>query len=105
VSIPDGYIGKVVRITSEAAPSASSNTQSNTDGAEAEEEDEDEEMEEVKIAQEMGEFDEIVVWEHGGVVDEERSGFVRGLGEWVGWAASMHGEEDEVEKVEGKEGK
>jgi ribonuclease H2 subunit C len=68
------------------------------------EEDEGEmDTEEVKIAEQIGTFDEIVIWEHGGVVDKERDGYVRGLEEWVGWAGCMHGDEDEEGK--GGEGK
>jgi ribonuclease H2 subunit C len=52
---------------------------------------------EVKIAEQIGEFDEIMVWEHGGQVDEERDGFVRGVREWTGFAETMHVDEEETE--------
>jgi ribonuclease H2 subunit C len=56
---------------------------------------------ETKIAEQIGSFGEIVVWEHGGKVDEERDGFVRGMREWIGWAECMHvdDEEEEVKKA------
>lgn len=57
--------------------------------------------EEVKIAEQIGEFEEIVVWGHGGVVDEEGDMYVRGLREWVGFAEAMHCDED-GDEVEGK---
>jgi len=67
------------------------------------------ETEEVKIAEQIGTFESITVWEHGGKVDVERDAYVRGLQEWVGWAESMHcdEEEEEEEKVDSgkKEGK
>lgn len=50
----------------------------------------DELPEEVKIAEQIGEFDEVVVWGHGGTVDEGSDIFVRGVREWVGFAESMH---------------
>lgn len=50
---------------------------------------------EVKIADQIGEFDEVVVWGHAGEVDAEQDMFVRGLKEWVGFAESMHLEGDE----------
>ena len=64
--------------------------------------------EEVKIAEQLGEFDEIVVWGHGGVVDEGSDLFVRGVREWVGFAEAMHcddddEEEEEVERSGGKQ--
>jgi ribonuclease H2 subunit C len=71
--------------------------------------DEDEEMEhelpkEIKIAEQIGEFDEVVVWGHGGTVDEGSDMFVRGVREWVGFAESMHcdeeGEEGQSNAVE-----
>lgn len=58
---------------------------------------------EVMIAEQIGEFDEIVVWGHRGRVDAdvEGAGVMRGIREWVGFAESMHVEDDE----EGDEGK
>ena len=58
----------------------------------------DELPEEVKIAEQIGSFDEVVVWGHGGTVDEGSDMFVRGLREWVGFAESMHIDEEEKDK-------
>ena len=55
----------------------------------------DELPEEVKIAEQIGSFDEVVVWGHGGTVDEGSDMFVRGLREWVGFAESMHCDEED----------
>ena len=55
----------------------------------------DELPEEVKIAEQIGTFDEVVVWGHGGTVDEGSDMFVRGLREWVGFAESMHCDEED----------
>ena len=49
---------------------------------------------EVKIAEQVGEFAEVVVWEHGGEVDGSGDVFVKGINEWIGFAESMHMDED-----------
>jgi ribonuclease H2 subunit C len=96
----------VLDITDKLAPQPPRPTQDipiePTDG------DEDEEMqeempEEVKIAEQIGTFDEVVVWGHGGMVDEGSDMFVRSVREWVGFAESMHcDEEGEGEANEAK---
>lgn len=80
---------------SHAHTPASENEDDDDDGMD--EEDGDEAPEEVRIAEQIGEFDEVVVWGHGGVVDEGSDVFVRGVREWVGFAEAMHCEEGEVE--------
>lgn len=90
-----------MNVTEKSLP-VSTNTSSSKVRQEDDDEDEDAEMEdEVKIAEEVGKFDHIVIWEHGGKVDVENSAFVRGLGEWIGFAEGMHWDED-VENVEEK---
>jgi ribonuclease H2 subunit C len=49
---------------------------------------------EVKIAEQVGTFDEVVVWGHGGEVDGSQDVFIRGMNEWVGFAESMHVDEE-----------
>ncbi|KAL1593274.1 hypothetical protein SLS60_010882 [Paraconiothyrium brasiliense] len=68
------------------------------------EEDEEDEQEtvEVKIAERIGEFDEVVVWGHGGQVEAGQDMFIRGVEEWIGFAEAMHGEEGDGEGKEGK---
>lgn len=73
------------------------------DGVGEDEGDDREVMEEVKVAEQIGTFDEIIVWEHDGPVDQERDGYVRGLKEWVGWAGCMHGD-DEEDQSEAQQG-
>jgi ribonuclease H2 subunit C len=51
--------------------------------------------EEVKIADQVGEFDEVVVWGHGGEVEAGQDMFVRGMQEWVGFAEAMHVDEQD----------
>lgn len=50
--------------------------------------------EEVKIAEQIGEFSEVIVWGHGGVVDQDSDAVARGLGEWIGFAEAMHCDEE-----------
>jgi ribonuclease H2 subunit C len=50
---------------------------------------------EVKIAEQVGDFDEVVVWGHGGEVEADQDMFVRGMQEWVGFAEAMHVDEEE----------
>jgi ribonuclease H2 subunit C len=107
--LPTHYTGAVLSITDRLAPTAQSSSQHppETDAsvdadpdADVDADLEDEVLEEVKIAEQLGEFDEIVVWGHGGEVDEGSDMFVRGMREWVGFAESMHCDED-TEDVEG----
>lgn len=77
------------------APRAQRHNRSDQDGQSSDEDDNDDdeagEMEvETAIAEQVGEFEEIVVWGHGGVVEEAGDVYVRGLREWVGFAESMH---------------
>ena len=54
--------------------------------------DEEAEKVEVKIVEQVGSFEEVVIWGHGGEVDASQDCYVRGLGEWIGFAESMHGD-------------
>lgn len=52
-----------------------------------EEEDEEKEIE-VKVMEEVGEWDSIMVWGHEAVMDEDDP-YVRGVEEWVGFSAAV----------------
>ncbi|CAO2654573.1 Nn.00g113060.m01.CDS01 [Neocucurbitaria sp. VM-36] len=93
--LPKKYTGVVLDITEKKLPSAPSREVSSTrrdEGLDDGVDDDagEEEGEDVLIAEEMGRFEEIVVWGHGGTVDEEGEGVVRAVREWVGFAESMH---------------
>ena len=64
----------------------------------------DEEMEdvEVKVAEKIGQFEEIVVWGHGGTVEAESDVYVRGMREWISFAEAANEEEDGDEQTEKK---
>ncbi|USP78914.1 hypothetical protein yc1106_06188 [Curvularia clavata] len=87
--LPENYTGAILTVTDKQLPQ--SRAQAQPDGDETMEDEEGESIPvEVKIAEKIGEFDEVVVWGHGGEVDAGQDMFVRGLKEWVGFAESMH---------------
>lgn len=107
-SLPANYTGAVLNITDKDLLSSTTNSASNGgetgDGEEEDEEDEMDDVEvEVKVAEKVGEFEEVVVWGHGGVVDERSDVYARAVGEWIGFSEAMHCEDDdEGQDVEGK---
>ena len=92
IPLPATHTGAILQVTDKSLARAAPvpDQQAHPDS-----EDEEDVMDDVKIAEQIGSFDEIVVWEHGGVVEGEREGCVRGVGEWVGWAGSMHVDEED----------
>lgn len=52
-------------------------------------EDEEEAEPEVKILEEQATFDEVMVWGHELVVDEDSDPYVRGVEEWIGFAEQV----------------
>jgi ribonuclease H2 subunit C len=90
--LPSNYTGAVLHITDKLAPQARTEDDKMDDGDDAE--DVEEVPEEVKIAEQVGEFDELVVWGHGGEVEVGQDMFVRGMQEWIGFAEAMHMDEE-----------
>ena len=70
--------------------SASGDILPKTDPARVEVEEDEEEEPEVKIMEEQGVFDKIMVWGHEAVMDESDP-YVRGLEEWIGFADQVRG--------------
>lgn len=93
LKLPENYTGAVVQTTEKTLPQKARR-------AEDDEENEEEQVE-VKIAETLGEFDEVVVWGHGGVVDEKEDVYVRGVREWIEFAEAMHGVDEEDEEDAG----
>jgi ribonuclease H2 subunit C len=54
---------------------------------------EEEEAEPVKVLEEVGSFDKIIVWGHEQVPGEDDI-FVRGIEEWIGFAQAMNKYDD-----------
>ncbi|XPS99498.1 hypothetical protein M3J09_008672 [Ascochyta lentis] len=105
--LPEQYTGAVLRVTDKLAqPSraADVNGYDDDDGGDEGDDEMEERPEEVKIAEQVGSFDGMVVWGHGGLVDGEGDLYVRGLREWVGFAEVMHCDGEDDEEGLGKEG-
>jgi ribonuclease H2 subunit C len=99
--LPENYTGAVLHVTDRQVPQAQSKAQQpRDDDDEGEDEDEDMEVVQTAIAEQVGEFDEVIVWGHGGQVDEAQDGLVRGVREWIGWAESMHVDDEEKEDTQ-----
>jgi hypothetical protein len=77
LKIPAGYQGVVLSATDDILPK--------NDPAKGEVDEDEEEEAEVKIMEEKGDFDEVMVWGHEAVMDESDP-YVRGLEEWIGFA-------------------
>jgi ribonuclease H2 subunit C len=82
LKIPAGYKGVVLSASDYILP------KKDPEKGEVEEDEEDEEEPEVKIMEEQGTFDEILVWGHETVMDESDP-YVRGLEEWIGFAEQV----------------
>ncbi|KAI4671645.1 uncharacterized protein J4E78_000141 [Alternaria triticimaculans] len=96
--LPQNYTGAILHVTDKQLPQTRTQPQQPAD-----EDDEDAEVEEsmpveVQIAEQVGEFDEVIIWGHGGEVDGSGDAFVRGMNEWVGFAESMHVDEEEQDE-------
>ncbi|KAL8689368.1 MAG: hypothetical protein Q9218_004946 [Villophora microphyllina] len=95
VKLPEGYRGVIVKDgPKEVDPQQQRRNaerlrrrdEQNVD----EDEDGDEEEEELQIMEEVGEFDEVVVWGHERTVEGDDE-VVRGMEEWIRFAEAMHG--------------
>ncbi|PQE16316.1 hypothetical protein CJF32_00006190 [Rutstroemia sp. NJR-2017a WRK4] len=84
VAVPEGYRGFVGRVGEEVLPVAKEEVD------DEEEEEEEEKQVETKVMEELGVFDEIVVWGHEGVGDVGGEGVGGGVEEWIEWAGKIH---------------
>ncbi|KAI4178987.1 MAG: hypothetical protein L6R41_008100 [Letrouitia leprolyta] len=89
VRIPNAYRGIVVKTEAKASENLSINRERIRQRGEGEQggEDNDEEQE-VKVLEEVGKFEEVMVWGHESVADGDHT-FVRGLEEWIGFAEAV----------------
>jgi len=79
VKVPKGYKGVVMSRTERVLPRPA---------VEDREEDDEEKEIEVKVIEEAGEWDSIMVWGHEIVMDEEDP-YVRGVEEWIDFSAAV----------------
>jgi ribonuclease H2 subunit C len=87
--LPANYSGHLLQKTNAlvvSKPKARIPRPRDEEEVEDEEEEEEELPQEVKVVEEKGRFDEILVWAHESVPAEEEDVYVKGLGEWIGWA-------------------
>ncbi len=51
-------------------------------------------------AEELAEFDQIMVWDHAQLPDGEMDPYLRGLEEWIGFAETIHSVlEEDIKKA------
>ena len=85
LKVPAGYTGVVVREVEEEKPQSRRNEEP-LRGTGSEEE--EEEIEKPRLVEKAAEFEEIVVWGHDSVVDDDDA-FVKGIEEWIGFAEAV----------------
>jgi ribonuclease H2 subunit C len=89
--LPAGYSGHLLQKTNKIVPvKPKIHVPRHNEEEEDEEEDEEEEIPvEVKVVEEKGRFEEILVWQHESVPAEEEDVYIKGLGEWMSWAEKV----------------
>jgi ribonuclease H2 subunit C len=95
--LPENYTGAILHVTDKQLP-PQRKQQQHVDGEEDEEAEEESMPVDVAIAEQVGEFEEVVIWGHGGEVDASQDMFIRGVTEWVGFAESMHCDGSDCDK-------
>jgi hypothetical protein len=83
VKIPKGYKGVIISSTHQKLPKEPQASE------EEEELDDNEQPEDVGILEEQAEFDEVVVWGHEALPDENTDPYVRGVEEWIAFAEQV----------------
>lgn len=83
IDVPKGYRGVVVQEAGKEKMDVQDMNMGHLDGEEGEEE-----QEEVTVLNEVGLFDKMVIWNHESVIDGDDA-FVKGLGEWIGFAQAV----------------
>ncbi|KAI4942128.1 hypothetical protein J4E91_010327 [Alternaria rosae] len=96
--LPQNYTGAILHVTDKQLPQTRTQPQQPVDDEEEDAEVEESIPVEVKVAEQVGAFDEVIIWGHGGEVDGSGDAFVRGMNEWVGFAESMHVDEEEQDE-------
>lgn len=100
--LPQGYTGAVLSVTDKQLQQSRPKPQAIEDDEDGGENAVEEQDVEVYIAEQVGEFDEFIVWGHGGQVDGAQDGYVRGMKEWITFSESMHVDDEEHVATEKK---
>lgn len=85
VKVPEGYKGVIVKDAGNEQ-NAQSAMKTDQEGDLHDEDGDDEE--EVKTIDEMGSFEEVVIWGHDSIADGDDA-FVKGIGEWISFAEAV----------------
>ncbi|KAL8913831.1 MAG: hypothetical protein Q9171_001435 [Xanthocarpia ochracea] len=97
VKLPDGYRGAVVKKGTKEDDAPKKNAERlKRRQLEDEDVDDDENDEEVQVMEEVADFKEFIIWGHEAVADRDDA-FVKGIEEWMGFAAAMHAPGIEVQ--------
>ena len=83
--MPEGYQGVIVQDAGKERKPKEDKVRAMMQECEAGEEEQDEDQEELGLLEEMGSFENIVVWGHESVAGNEDP-FVRGMIEWISFA-------------------
>ncbi|OCK83612.1 ribonuclease H1 small subunit [Lepidopterella palustris CBS 459.81] len=86
VKLPDRYRGAVLDITDKVAPQTGNE---NSNGS-IDDQDEDNKPAEVKVVEEVGCFDEIMIWGHESAPSATEDQYLKGIQEWIALAEAMH---------------
>lgn len=91
--MPQGYVGKVFREAPKGSVGSEEQKQvepgvSGESGEDDEDKEEEEEEEEAKVLEDVASFEELVVWGHE-ALPEDDDAFVKGVEEWVQFAEAV----------------
>ncbi|KAF2428354.1 ribonuclease H1 small subunit [Tothia fuscella] len=87
VKLPEGYKGAVLQTSDKVVPTSNMN-QSHMEIDEDEEE--EDEAEEIKLVEQIAEFDEIMVWGHETTAEATEDPYSKGMEEWISFAEAIH---------------
>ncbi|KAI4257618.1 MAG: hypothetical protein LQ352_001604 [Teloschistes flavicans] len=90
VKLPEGYRGVVVKDGVKEVEQKGNVERLSRRDQEDGNDDEEEEEEDVGVLEEMGEFEEVVVWGHERTVGADDE-VVKGVEEWISFAEAIHG--------------
>ncbi|KAF2198722.1 ribonuclease H1 small subunit [Delitschia confertaspora ATCC 74209] len=87
--LPENYTGAILQVTDRVENRTALDTR-----LEEEEEEEEEEKVETKIVEQVGAFEKVVVWQHGGRLEGTEDPYAKGIGEWIAFAEAIHGNDE-----------
>lgn len=84
LKVPEGYKGIIIKEAAKEDDGAEDARRQNQEGEGDNEEDEEKDTE----LHEIGSFDEVMLWGHESMVEEDDA-FSKGMGEWIGFAEAV----------------